>query len=737
MCVAISNPQLYMHFTFFSNKASITLTSDGFVARPGYHASVSERDAILFLFGPPSTDSVVALGSDQGISLTTDSFKYYGLSYNTIVVNEDGVISFNGPLVDAAGFTTTHLQALNTFNEPLISIYQADHSNSKTGEIYFRTMTSTSEPSVMADIDDVINDAFPCRSNSFVGTSAFLLTYWRISFLGAVQDGLRIRNTYQIAVTTRSGGETYAVVNYHDVQWYSGTRDSGGESDTGQGGTPARAGFTDGNGNSYENPLSGLVDIIDIEEASNVDLLGRYVYRIDGQDIEHPTTASPPTITCPPHIIAIDCGSGAQVTWNDPQTSSDCGPITNGPTCSESPGIFSQSTTVTCTVSNRSGTSSCSFLITVMEDTEPPTIASCPQDITLDTTSSDGEIVNYMTPLGTDDCTHDVTCLPESGSLFPCDTTQVTCTAVDENGATTSCSFQVTVNCQPEDTEPPVITNCPSDITVIDSGNNGEQVSWVEPDATDNSGNVYLTSTHQPGATFTAGSTVVVYTASDDAGNNAMCSFTVTVVPDNTPPVITGCPSDISALDRFNPGEAIEWTEPTATDNSGGLVILTSTHQPGDIFHIGSTQVTYTAVDEAGYQAVCTFLVVIERGPLGICRHYFFHSGPETFANAKTSCELAGNELTKVPNGSTNSALVQHIIDQGASSSSYWFGVSKLGGSNWMNADGSSVCYENWNDPAEETDNGQDCAQLWSTVYDQWTSEDCTDTKGYICQSLL
>ncbi len=90
------------------------------------------------------------------------------------------------------------------------------------------------------------------------------------------------------------------------------------------------------------------------------------------------------------------------------------------------------------------------------------------------------------------------------------------------------------------DTENPVITGCPANITVGNDPNVcGAMVSWIEPTATDNVGVASFTSDHKPGDSFPVGTTTVTYTAKDAAGNMAVCSFTVTV-EDLEKPVISG-----------------------------------------------------------------------------------------------------------------------------------------------------------------------------------------------------
>ena len=55
----------------------------------------------------------------------------------------------------------------------------------------------------------------------------------------------------------------------------------------------------------------------------------------------------------------------------------------------------------------------------------------------------------------------------------------------------------------------------------------------------------------------------------------------------------------------------VTWTEPTATDNSDMAPTITQSHQPGDSFPVGTTQVTYTFADQQGNEALCSFDVII------------------------------------------------------------------------------------------------------------------------------
>jgi len=108
----------------------------------------------------------------------------------------------------------------------------------------------------------------------------------------------------------------------------------------------------------------------------------------------------------------------------------------------------------------------------------------------------------------------------------------------------------------------PVIEGCPHDITVVSAlGEDTVAVSWTEPTASDAvSGVASLVSTHAPRDVFPAGTTEVVYTATDVAGNVSTCSFDVTVAVINLPSGATGgdgrTPSLLDAPILLDPAEA-------------------------------------------------------------------------------------------------------------------------------------------------------------------------------------
>ncbi len=142
-------------------------------------------------------------------------------------------------------------------------------------------------------------------------------------------------------------------------------------------------------------------------------------------------------------------------------------------------------------------------------------------------------------------------------------------------------------------------------------------VSYDLPTATDNiNGAVAVSCAPASGSVFALGTTPVVCSASDAAGNQGTNSFDVivtqeVVVPpaDTTAPVIathadvTGTTTEGSA--------AVSYDLPTAFDEHDGVVAVSCTPTSGSVFSLGTTTVLCSAADSAGNQATSSFAVVM------------------------------------------------------------------------------------------------------------------------------
>ena len=159
-----------------------------------------------------------------------------------------------------------------------------------------------------------------------------------------------------------------------------------------------------------------------------------------------------------------------------------------------------------------------------LEDTVPQAV-SIQSDITLEATGPSGAVATFTTS-ALDDVSGVLPTVnnPASGSVFPLGATSVTATATDAAGNAGSASFTVTV----VDTTAPVIT-VPADIIVAADGPSGASVTFATSASDLVSGMVAAVSSPPSGSLFPLGVTTVTTTATDDAGNSASRTFTVTV----------------------------------------------------------------------------------------------------------------------------------------------------------------------------------------------------------------
>lgn len=334
-----------------------------------------------------------------------------------------------------------------------------------------------------------------------------------------------------------------------------------------------------------------------------------------------------PVITGCPADIVVGTGPGRAtcdqvVTWTPPTATDNCSIASF--TCSHLPGDTFPvgTTTVVCRAADPSGnTASCSFTVTVVDDT-PPAIA-CPADILVNNDPGVcGALVAYAAPVGTDNCpgvaTVQTAGLP-SGAVFPVGTTVNTFEVTDAAGNKAACSFSVTV----VDSQPPSIA-CPADVVVnadalvctavvnglapTSAADNcpGVTVAYALSGATSGTG-----LNDASGTVFNLGTTTVTYTATDAAGLTAACSFTVTVL--NPDPVVTLTGPASGSLYAVNTPVTFS---ATFTDAGGGthsgLWMFDSISQAATIVEPsgatpGSASATYT-FPAAGVYSVKLFL---------------------------------------------------------------------------------------------------------------------------------
>ncbi len=333
-----------------------------------------------------------------------------------------------------------------------------------------------------------------------------------------------------------------------------------------------------------------------------------------------------PTIACPANIN-VNAASGlcaASVSYSPPTGGDNCpGATTTQIGGSPSGASFPVGvTTNTFRVTAANGASTtCSFTVTVV-DNQAPTIA-CPANINVNAaTGLCAASVSYSPPTGGDNCPGATTTQiggSPSGASFPVGVTTNTFRVTAANGASTTCSFTVTV----VDNQAPTIA-CPTNINVnAATGLCAATVSYPSPTIADNCPGATLgqIAGSPSGTSFPVGVTTNTFRVTAANGATATCSFSVTVVDNQAPTII--CPANLTV--NNTPGNCngiASFTVPVGTDNcAGATTVQTSGLGSGVTYPFGTTSNSYLVTDATGATATCSFNVTVvdNESPVVIC----------------------------------------------------------------------------------------------------------------------
>lgn len=211
---------------------------------------------------------------------------------------------------------------------------------------------------------------------------------------------------------------------------------------------------------------------------------------------------------------------------------------------------------------------------TIHFDGTPPVLSGCVNKIVPVGAGQSGAVVAFIvTAMDNCDGAIQPVCSPASGSFFPLGSTEVTCTATDACGNPSTCTFTVTVS--DVDRTPPTI-QCPGDIiTATDPGRCSAVVTFTST-ASDNRPGVTFACSPPSGSAFPKGTTTVTCTATDAAGNTAICSFTITVKDREAP--TAGCiPTTNPAGGNVPNAGAGQGSNPKSGQNPDGFYQLMAT----------------------------------------------------------------------------------------------------------------------------------------------------------------
>src|SRR6185436_2095307 len=127
--------------------------------------------------------------------------------------------------------------------------------------------------------------------------------------------------------------------------------------------------------------------------------------------------------------------------------------------------------------------------------------------------------------------------------------------------------------------------------------------------ATDNCSVTNLVSVPSSGSTFPVGVTTVTNIATDAGGNQAVCTFTVTI-NDTEPPVIT-CPTNLVLTAEPDQCGRSNVTFVVSAGDNCSVTNLVTVPPSGSVFPVGVTTVTNFAADSSGNVSGCTFTVTV------------------------------------------------------------------------------------------------------------------------------
>lgn len=240
-------------------------------------------------------------------------------------------------------------------------------------------------------------------------------------------------------------------------------------------------------------------------------------------------------------------------------------------------------------------------------DLTPPTAFCQNATLNLDAFGNATLLATQINNGSTDACgIASITVSPNSFTCANLGTNTVTLTVTDLGGNASTCNATVTIN----DVTTPTAICQNATIYLDNTGNATLAASAINNGSTDACGIASLSVSPSNFTCSNTGNNSVTLTVTDASGNFSTCIASVNVL-DTVFPVLLNVPTDIyinaSASSCSTP---VSWTVPTLIDNCAGAFIGSS-HNPGDIFPVGTTSVGYIAIDASGNMGGGGFNVIV------------------------------------------------------------------------------------------------------------------------------
>jgi hypothetical protein len=293
-------------------------------------------------------------------------------------------------------------------------------------------------------------------------------------------------------------------------------------------------------------------------------------------------------------IVGDNC-TGLTITNNAPVSGTKGSTVVNYPI---------GTTTITWTVTDHSGnTATATQTVSVLDNEAPSITAPTAVVVNTDPGQATASHVTLGTATAGDNCTG-VVVSNDAPVSFPVGTTTVTWTATDVAGNISTATQLVVV----ADHQNPTLV-APANLNL--DTNPGEclasHVLLGSATASDNVPGVVVT--NNAPSSFAQGNTLVIWTATDAAGNTTTATQQVRVTDHENP--VVSAPADVTVT--ADPGQTsasgLVLGTATAGDNCTGVVV--SNDAPAT-FPAGITTVTWTATDAAGNTTSAAQQVIVE-----------------------------------------------------------------------------------------------------------------------------
>ena len=256
---------------------------------------------IFMPYGDDAGDSkyqVKKLGVYIGPLNFQQSFLFYGKEYTQFYFSSHGFIHFRNA-------QTTNKKNLNDFynnkrdfnpNLNMIAPFWSDFNLSQGGRMWYRVTSDATDLNLLNSIVQKASN-FGFGGSAFNAKVALIVTWDALHVTGKKNDRT---NTFQ-AILTHDGTQSYVIFHYGDIEQDAGTYTSANGC-TGLGGWSSYAAIRDEHGNAYHLDQSHTDQMENIDQGSNVQVRGRYMIRVDSEEIVAPqvqakVSAEPTTIS--------------------------------------------------------------------------------------------------------------------------------------------------------------------------------------------------------------------------------------------------------------------------------------------------------------------------------------------------------------------------------------------------------------------------------------------------------